>query len=492
MTNVSHSPSPEKPSSDPRVCIVGAGMSGILMGIKLLEAGITNFVIFEKSNAVSGTWRQNRYPGVACDVASFTYCYSFEPNLDWSHRFSPGPEIRAYFEHVVEKYGIRPYIRFNTEVTKASFEEGQWRVDTNDSKEELFDVYVAATGPLNNIHYPKIKGLEDFQGRICHTADWADDYDYTNKRVGIIGTGSSSIQSIDPLSAKAKHLTIFQRTPQWVIKTENIAYSPLAIKLKHTFPILGELTRWFYSWIGDQFGLAALKDGFRRKLVFKGCDQALATVKDDDLRRKLTPDYLPMCRRMIMSGTFHEAVQRPNVLLESTGIDHVTTDGIKMVDGTEHKLDFLILATGFFFNAQNVKHVTGLNGVSLADYWKNGIKNYRSITVPGFPNYFMLIGPSSPITNLSLIEIAEIGVGYVMQCIEKIRNKEITAIAPKLDITEIYTDKLRSAFGETIWTSGCSSWYLDADGVPGTYPGAPSEYRKELTTINLNEYDVII
>lgn len=478
-------------SEEPRICIVGAGMSGILMGIKLLEAGIDNFVIFEKTNAVSGTWQQNRYPGVACDVASFTYCYSFEPNLDWSHRFSPGPEIRAYFEKVVEKYEVRPFIRFNTEVTKAVFEGTQWRVSSSDGKEELFDVYVAATGPLNNPNYPDIKGLSDFQGTSCHTAEWSDDYDYSGKRVGIIGTGSSSVQSIEPLSAKAEHLTIFQRTPQWVIKTDNVKYSPLAIKLKHIFPLLGQLTRWFYSWIGDQFGLAALQDGFRRKLVFKGCYNALATVKDDELREKLTPDYLPMCRRMIMSGTFHDAVQQPNVLLETTAIDCVTPNGVRMVNGTEYQLDFLILATGFFFNMQNVKQVIGLDGLSLADYWKDGIKNYRSITVPGFPNYFMLIGPSSPITNLSLIEIAEIGVDYVMQCVQKIRNKELIAISPKRVVTEAYTENLRNAFGDTIWTSGCTSWYLDSEGVPATYPGPPSEYRKELTVINLNEFNVI-
>ena len=475
----------------PRVCIVGAGMSGILMAVKLLQRGIDNFVVYERSDAVSGTWRQNRYPGVACDVASFTYSYSFEPNPDWTHRFSPGPEIRQYFERVVDKYGVRPFIRFNTEVTAASYENGCWKVVTDDGNEEVFDVYVAATGPLNNLHYPDIKGLKDFAGACFHTADWDDDYDYTGKRVGIIGTGSSSVQSVDPLSASAEHLTIFQRTPQWVIKTANPAYSDTAIKLKHCLPILGRLTRWFYSWVGEQFGLAALKEGVRRRIVFKACQHALDSVEDPVLRKKLTPDYLPMCRRMIMSGSFHEAVQRPNVTVETTGIECVTPEGIRTVDGKEHKLDLLILATGFFFNAQNVKHVTGVDGRSLADYWRDGIKTYRSITIPGFPNYFMLVGPNSPITNLSLIEIAEIGVDYVLQCLDRISAGEVVALAPKDSVTDEYMKNLRSAFGGTIWTSGCSSWYLDDEGIPATFPGPPSEYRGELDALHMNDYELV-
>lgn len=481
----------QSPSSDPRICIVGAGMSGLLMAIKLLAEGIDNIVIYEKAASVAGTWRENRYPGVACDVASFSYCYSFEPNPNWSHRFSPGPEIRAYFERVVDKYGLRKYIQFNTEVLKASFIDKQWQVETNNNDRQLFDVYVAATGPLNVPNYPSIKGLDDFTGACFHTAKWDDDYDYGNKRVGIIGTGSSSVQSIDPLSSKAEHLTIFQRTPQWVMATDNIEYSPLAIKLKNMFPVLGKLTRGFYSWIGEQFGRAALEDGFRRKLVFKGCEAPLNSIKDETLRKKLTPDYLPMCRRMIMSGTFHEAVQRSNVTLETTGIECVTADGIRTVDGREHKLDLLILATGFYFNVRGVKHVTGMDGQSLEDYWRDGIKTYRTITIPGFPNYFMLIGPSSPVTNLSLIDIAEIGVDYVMQCVRKIRNKELLALAPKPEVTEEFTDTMRSAFGETIWTSGCSSWYLDDDGIPATWPWPPSNFRRQLRTPDLEDYDLL-
>lgn len=483
-------------NSSPRVCIVGAGMSGILMAIKLLEKGITNFVIYEKSAAVAGTWRQNRYPGVACDVASFTYCYSFEPNPDWSYRFSPGNEIRDYFEHVVDKYGVRPYIQFNTEVTKAEYKDLQWQVETTHSQQhnksqQSFDVYVSATGPLNNPNYPDINGLDDFEGACFHTADWDDDYDYSDKRVGIIGTGSSSVQTIDPLSSKAKQLTIFQRTPQWVIHTGNPRYSARAIALKNKLPILGRLTRNFYHWMGEQFGQAALHNGFRRKIVFKACAAALNKIKDPVLRKKLTPDYLPMCRRMIMSGSFHEAVQRPNVSVETTAIDCITATGIKTTDGKLHELDLLVLATGFYFNVTNVKHIIGLDGQSLQDYWQQGIKTYRSMTVPGFPNYFMLIGPNSPITNLSLIEIAEIGANYIIQAIEKMAANELVAMSPKAEVTDQLTNALRAAFGDTIWTSGCSSWYLDDDGIPATWPWAPSEYHRQLNSPNLNDYDLL-
>ena len=492
-STVSHS------SSTPRVCIVGAGMSGILMAIKLLEQGFNNFVIYEKANCVAGTWRQNRYPGVACDVASFTYCYSFEPNPNWSHRFSPGNEIRDYFERVVDKYNVRPYIQFNTEVTKAEYKNSQWHVESSDcqdkqskaNRSDNFDIYIAATGPLNNPNYPNIKGLDDFKGACFHTADWDDDYDYSEKRVGIIGTGSSAVQTVEPISSTAKKLTIFQRTAQWVVYTENPRYSVRAIKLKHKFPVLGRLTRSFFHWMGEQFGQAALHDGFRRKLVFKACAASLNKIKDLELRKKLTPDYLPMCRRMIMSGSFHQAVQRSNVSVETTSIDHITPEGIKTTDGKLHELDLLILATGFYFNVNNVKHIIGLDGQSLQDYWQNGIKTYRSITVPGFPNYFMLIGPTSPITNLSLIEIAEIGVSYVMQAINQMNENKLVAITPKASVTDQLSETLRAAFGDTIWTSGCSSWYLDNEGIPATWPWSPAEYHRQLSKPDFDEYDLL-
>ncbi len=475
---------------DPKICIVGAGMSGMLMAIKLKKAGLTDFVIYEKAGKVGGTWRENRYPGVACDVASFSYCYAFEPNPDWSRRFSPGPEIQRYFEGVAEKYQLHPFIRFNTTVTSATFKDKKWHVETSDGEIEVFDFYVAASGPLNRKKYPDIQGLDTFAGKVFHTADWDDNYEVKGKRIGVIGTGSSAVQSIGPLSDVCSKLTIFQRTAQWVIGTPNPYYTPLAKKLKQWFPVLGSMTRKFYDWVGEQFGRAALANGWHRKLVFMACHHNLDSIKDPDLRCKLTPSDQPMCKRMIMSDTYYPAVQRSHVEVVIEGIDHIEPKGIVTRDGRLHELDLLVLATGFYPNVWNVNYIAGEDGRTLEEIWNSGTRTYRSITIPGLPNYFMLIGPNSPITNLSLIDIADIGVDYVMQCISKFQQGEFEMMSPKADVTRAFTETLKSSFGETIWVSGCNSWYLDAEGVPATWPWAPSQYRQSLKVVDFADYEL--
>ena len=477
-------------NGNPRIGIIGAGMSGMLMAIKLRKAGIEDFVIFEKAGKVGGTWRENRYPGVACDVASFSYCYEFEPNPDWSYRFSPGPEIQRYFERVAEKYGLLPFIRFRTTVSDAVFENRQWHITTSDGDKEVFDVLVAATGPLRERKYPDIEGLKDFAGHCFHTADWDDELDLTGKRIGLIGTGSSGVQSVAPMSEKAASLTVFQRTPQWVMPTPNPAYSSFNRFLKRHIPLFGWITRKFYDWVGEQFGRAALHDGWRRRLVGWACRKNLATIKDPDLRARLTPKDEPMCRRMIVSDTYYPAMQKSHVHLETCAIERIEPEGIRTTDGHLHKLDVLVLATGFYPNAWGVKNVVGVNGRKLDAAWQEGMRSYRSITLPGFPNYFMLIGPNSPITNLSLIDIADIGVDYIMQCIEKIRVGEFATLMPKEDVTARFTEELQSAFGDTVWVTGCNSWYLDTDGVPATWPWLPSRFREDLKTLELEDYDV--
>lgn len=475
----------------PSICIIGAGMSGMLMAIKLMNAGYEDFTVFEKASSVGGTWRENRYPGVACDVASFAYCYEFEPNPNWSRRFSEGPEIRRYFEGVAEKYHLERFIQFNTEIQKAEFINGRWQLTTANGTLYEFDILIGATGPLNQKKYPEIPGLDSFEGACFHTADWDDDYDYHGKKIALIGTGSSAVQSVGPLAEAAEKLTVFQRTPQWIMPTPNPFYSQFEIWLKNKVPLLGYLTRRFYDWVGEQFGRAALKDGWRRKLVEKACANNLKTVKDEVLREKLRPDHIAMCKRMIVSETYYPAIQRENVELITEAIDCITADGVKTKDGKEHSLDLLVLGTGFYPNAWGIKEMVGLNGINLNDLWKQGTRTYKSITMPEFPNFFMLIGPNSPITNLSLIDIADIGCDYVLQCIEKIHHSDIQHITPKTNVTKSFTTDLEDAFEGTVWVTGCNSWYLDQDGIPATWPWAPSVFRTMLKNLDLNDYDVV-
>lgn len=474
----------------PRIAIIGAGMSGMLMAIKLLKQGINHFVIFEKAASVGGTWRENRYPGVACDVASFSYCYEFEPNPDWSHRFSPGPEIRGYFERTAEKYGLLPYIRFSSTVVRAEFKEPQWFLQLENGDLEVFDVVVAATGPLRERKYPEIQGRDTFAGASFHTADWQDDLSLVGKRVGVIGTGSSSVQMVAPLSEQVAHLSLFQRTAQWIMPTPNPRYAPWQQWLKRRVPLLGWLTRKFYDWVGEQFGRAALYDGWRRKFVGWACRHHLSSVKDAALRAKLLPPDEPMCKRMIVSETYYKALQKPHVDVITTSIDSIVPEGVKTCDGRIHPLDVLVYATGFYPNAWGVKETIGVNGQRLEDVWQEGVRTYRSMSIPGFPNYFFLIGPNSPITNLSLIDIADIGVNYVLQCIDAISQGRCQTMMPKKEIVAEFTENMKAAFTTTVWVSGCNSWYLDADGVPATWPWLPARYRSELQTLNLADYDL--
>ena len=480
-------------TNSPSIAIVGAGMSGMLMALKLIRAGKTNFTLFEKAKKIGGVWRENRYPGVACDVASFSYCYEFEPKSDWSRRFSGGAEIQGYFEGVAKKYNLDKYLKAETLVTDATFVDGLWELTTDKGEKERFTVLVDATGPLNDKIYPKIDGINAFEGHMVHTAEWDDDYDYRGKRVGIIGAGSSGVQATWPIAQKASHLTTFIRTPQWIMPTPNPHYSEFEKLLKRKLPFLGWMTRKFYDWIGEQFGRAALNDGWRRKGVAKWCESNLNSIKDEALREKLRPDHQAMCKRMIVSDVYYDALQQDNVHVERSDITNIEAKGVRTKDGQLHEFDMIVLATGFHPNAWGVRNITGPNGVTLDKVWNQGeekSRNYHSIGVPGLPNFFVLIGPNSPITNLSLIDIADIGVDYVMKCLEKIESGEIKTMAPKTTAATEFGEALMTSFDDTIWVTGCSSWYFDGSSVPQTWPWTPAHFRETLKEPKWEHYDI--
>lgn len=471
-------------------CIIGAGMSGLLMGIRLQQAG-KRFRILEKASSVGGTWRENRYPGLSCDVPSFFYSYSFEPNPDWTHRFSPGPEIRSYFERVAEKYDLLPHITFGQSVTSARYAEGRWEIETSGGERIHADVLVDATGPLHIKHVPEIPGLESFEGACFHSAEWDDALDLSGKRIGVIGNGSTGVQMMAPLSEVATHLTLFQRTPQWLYPIGNKAYSDRERRWTRRLPILGRLTRALYKWIFDLASVGVVEDGFWRKRMAKGCREHLETVKDPELRRKLTPDYEPGCKRLILSTNFYPTLEKAHVALVTEGIERVEPRGVVTADGTLHELDVLVLATGFRPHEWGIANVVGAQGQTHTEAWEKGPRTYRSIALPGFPNYFMLVGPNSPIGNISVIDVSETQTQYILDCIERIDQAGGRALAAKPEAAEAFQKSLTQAMEGTVWVTGCHSWYLDPNGIPTLWPWSAKRFHEVMRRPDFSDYDWI-
>ncbi|MFT4570294.1 MAG: cation diffusion facilitator CzcD-associated flavoprotein CzcO [Hyphomicrobiaceae bacterium] len=468
----------------PRVAVIGAGMSGILMAIKLKEAGLENFTVYEKADTVGGTWRENTYPGIACDVPSHHYCYSFEPNPEWSRRFSPGSETKAYFERCAEKYGVLPHVRFNTTIERMTWEDGAWNIETQSAghtEHTTADIVVSAAGVLHCPAFPNIEGLDTFAGDAFHTARWNHDIDLTGKRVGVIGTGSTAAQVVPAIVEKVAKLSLFQRTAQWVHPLPDKSYTALGKALFRTIPLtMKGLYGFYYRALEKGFSEVVIGERSAEGLNAR-CQKNLETVADSTLRAKLTPDYQPGCKRLIFSSAFYPAMQKPNAELVTDRIDRIEPQGIRTADGQLHELDVLVLSTGFkadrFLRPIEVK---GQDGVDLNEIWERGPQAYRSVAVPGLPNFFMLIGPHSPIGNLSLIAIAEWQATYVMRCIDKIRRENVQ-IMPTPEATTLLAEQMKEASQKTVWVSGCKSWYLDADGQPALYPWKPSRFHEEMT-----------
>ncbi len=472
------------------ICIVGAGMSGLLMGIRLQQAGIESFRIYEKGPSVGGTWRENSYPGLTCDVPSYFYSYSFQPNVEWSHRFSPGPEIRAYFERVADKYGVLSHITFNQKIESARYQDGRWRMETSSGERMSADVLITATGALHQWRYPQIDGLEKFEGALFHSAEWDHDVALEGKRIGVVGNGSSGVQMMAPLSEVASHLTMFQRTAQWVMPLGNTEYTPEQRRWTRRFPLLAWLKRLYFQRMFETFSVAVVEPGRRREAIAAGCRKALASVEDPELRRKLTPDYVPMCKRLIISRDFYPTLTKEHVDLVTEGIDHVEARGVVTKDGELHELDVLVLATGFDTHAWGIDQVVGEQGVGLKEAWANGTRAYRSVAIPGFPNFFTLVGPNSPIGNVSLIDVSEVQAEYIMQCIRLLRKGKVKALAPTPQATQAFHEKLLEAMGDTVWVTGCNSWYLDEQGVPNTWPWSASRFHKVMRKPRLDDFEL--
>ena len=474
------------------VAIVGAGMSGLCMAAKLQDAGIDDYTIFETADEVGGTWRDNTYPGLSCDVPSHFYSYTFRPNPDWSRFMSPGGEIHDYFRQVADERGIRRHIRFGTEVTAARYADGRWWVTTA-SGEEPFDVLVTATGVLRVPRYPDTPGLDSFAGAKFHSARWDHSISLADKRIGLIGTGSTGVQITAELGGNVRGLKIFQRTAQWIFPMPNPSYARQIRAALRRWPILHRASYRFWQFMYERaLAPAVVAPCWQRRMVSALCRWNLRlSVRDPGLRRRLTPDYTAMCKRLAMSPHYYQAIQKPDVELITDAVDHIEARGVVTADGTLHELDVLVLATGFDARAYvRPMTIVGELGVTLDEAWADGPHAYRSVAVPGFPNLFMLMGPHSPIGQQSLVIIAENQADYALWWIDQIREGRVTAAAPTEAATKDYNEQMKADLPHTVWATGCNSWYIGKDGLPELFPWHPARHRELLATPEVDDFEV--
>jgi cation diffusion facilitator CzcD-associated flavoprotein CzcO len=469
-------------------------MSGILAAIELERAGYRDVAVYEKADRLGGTWRENTYPGIACDVPSHFYSYSFALNPDWSHRFSPGAEIQAYFEDVARRYGVAERVRFGAEVVRCAFEGGRWQLVLSDGSRDAADVVIAATGVLHHPAYPDIEGLDSFAGACFHSARWDHSVPLEGARVGVIGTGSSAIQITSALVDRVSDYALFQRTPQWVAPAENPAYGDeeKAEFRRHPEAMQAIRDAVARAFIDGFANVLTNLDSPMLQAIHAACVANLEnSVADPVLREKLRPSYRAACKRLILSPDFYQAIQRPNARLVTEGIERVEQSGVRTRDGRLHELDVLVLATGFRVDAfVRPMQVTGRGGVALDDVWKDGPYAYLAMAVPEFPNFFLLQGPNSPVGNFSLISVGEMQVAYILQLMERIRSGAYREIAVTRDAMARFDAERREAAKRTIWATGCRSWYLDREGLPTAWPWSFDRFRDETSAPRLEDYEL--
>jgi cation diffusion facilitator CzcD-associated flavoprotein CzcO len=479
-----------------RIAIIGAGLGGIGAGIRLRQAGMTSFVILERASAVGGTWRDNTYPGCACDVPSHLYSFSFAPNPDWSHSFSRQPEIWRYVEDVTDRYGLRRHLAFGTEVIRADWDAGtaRWRLRT--SRGDLTaDMLVCAAGPLSEPSLPDVPGLADFAGEVFHSARWNHDYDLEGKRVAVVGTGASAIQIVPKIQPEVKRLVLFQRTPAWIVPRRDRSISAFEKRLYRQVPAAQRLAR-----LGIYISRESIVGGFTKRPAILKAAQRMAlrhlarSVPDAELRARLTPDYVMGCKRILISSDFYPALRRPNVQVVASGLAKVDGHTLTAKDGTSCEADAIILATGFHaVDAPIADRLYGAGGVSLAEAWAGDMRALRGTTIAGFPNLCMVVGPNTGLGHNSMIYMIESQLNYILDYVSTLDRTGAAALDTRPGAQQAWCDDIERRMASTVWTTGgCVSWYLNAAGRnPTLWPGSTIGFRRATRQLDPAEYELI-
>jgi cation diffusion facilitator CzcD-associated flavoprotein CzcO len=482
----------ETTSDHVRVAIVGAGFGGLGALVRLKQEGTDGVVLFERAESVGGVWRDNRYPGAACDVESHLYSLSFAPNPDWSRRFSPREEIAAYLERLVDDFGLAPHLRLGHTVRQATWsdDEARWTVET-DRGTWTADVLVAAPGALAEPRLPDLPGLDSFRGPAFHTARWDEDAEIDGKRVAVIGTGASAIQVVPAIQPRVGRLVLFQRTPPWVIPRRDKAISERTKRWFAGVPVLREAHRAVLYARHEALGLP-----FRHPVLARGVG-ALATlyrraqVKDPDLRRALAPDYMAGCKRLLLSDDYYPALEQPNVEVVDGGATEIRPHGVVGADGVEREADVVVFGTGFYVTDFPFgDFVVGRGGQSLNDVWQGSPRAHLGTTVAGFPNLFLMMGPNTGLGHSSVLLMLEAQVEHLVNAVRFMDARGVAAVEPRPEAQAAFVDELEADMQRTVWiTGGCQSWYLDESGTNTTlWPGSVGSFRRRVEPFRSDEY----
>ncbi len=477
-----------------RVAIVGSGFGGLGVAAGLRAAGIGDFVILERADGIGGTWRDNTYPGCACDVPSHLYSFSFAPNPRWRRSFSAQPEILRYLEDVTDRFDLRRHVRFGADLTSARWDETARRWQVRTSRGDLTaDTIVLATGPLSNPQVPAWPGLDNFTGEVFHSAQWRHDLDLTGRRVAVVGTGASAIQFVPRIQPRVARLHLFQRTPAWIMPRINRPVTPAEQGLFARLPAVQRAARGGIWSLRELDLLGFVVQPALLTLVSRVAHaQRAVQVRDPALRRILTPDYQMGCKRILLSNDFYPAVSRPNVEVVPSAVTRVGARSVTSSDGTEREVDTIILGTGFHTTDYPIGAlVHGRGGVRLGDQWSaDGSLALRGTTVAGFPNMFLVIGPNTGLSHSSMIQMIESQVAYLVDALRRLDPGSRTTLEPTPAAVRAWNADLDRRMAGTVWaTGGCQSWYLGPTGrVAALWPGSTFRFRRATRSVDLTEY----
>ncbi len=476
--------------------IIGAGFAGLGMAIHLKKAGIDSFVVLEREAEIGGTWWLNHYPNCACDVPAALYSFSFELSAQWSSTYAPQREILGYLKHCAGKYRLEPHIRLRTEVIEAHFDEAQgwWEIATVQGARVRSRALICGLGALNRPAIPNIPGLNEFKGALFHSAQWDHSFDAAGKRVAVIGTGASAVQFVPTLAANAARLHVFQRTPPWILPKHDFPRGKHQRALLKWLPGYQRLERDFVYWRNELTAYGLTKNPTLLKSATRMAREQLHTqVADPQLRKKLTPDYLIGCKRILISNDYYPALAKPNVELVVERIQRVGTHSIATEDGREREIEAIVLGTGFRVADVFARlRIRGRNDLDIGEAWRDRSEAYLGLAVNGFPNLFMLAGPNTGIGHTSLVFMIEAQIGYIMRCLSWMREHRLKSLEVRAEAQGSFNRDLQERMTRTVWVSGCRSWYQDRSGtVTALWPGLTVDFWRRARRPKRSDFNAI-